>query len=164
MSDVFYIVPRPAQFEQERARILTLVRRVVPDAIVREIGSTAVQGILGKQDLDIVVLASEGTFDAIRRRLDVVFERDLDQFRDAIYQAYRVESFLDVKIQATVHGGPHDTFDAFLEALRVEPTVADGYNRLKLRWHGRPMHEYREAKSAFICAAISRRAAAGQVK
>jgi GrpB-like predicted nucleotidyltransferase (UPF0157 family) len=150
LSELFNILPTPPQFDEERARVLAFVKQAVPDAIVEEVGSTAIRGLLGKQDIDIAVLTSKETFDAIRRRLDSIFERDADQFSDSVYQAYLVKSFLDVKIQATVRGGPHDTFDEFLEALRTEPRLVDAYNQLKLHWHGRPMHEYREAKASFI--------------
>ena len=83
-------------------------------------------------------------------RLDAAFERNEDQLSNAIYQGYHVRSELDVAIQLTVAGGPYDDFVPFLDALANDPTLVRRYNELKRAWDGRPMDDYRSAKSAFI--------------
>jgi len=71
-----------------------------------------------------------------------------------IYQGYTVNSELDVALQLTIEGGPHDTFLDFLENLRRSPELREEYNKLKKEFHGAPMTSYRDAKSRFIEASL----------
>ena len=71
-----------------------------------------------------------------------------------IYQGYRVESDMDVAIQLTIEGGPHDTFLEFLERLRSDANLRKRYNDLKRKFDGKPMDDYRTAKRQFIESAI----------
>jgi len=143
----------------EVERVLGLVRAVIPPlAEVLEVGSTAVPGVIGKGDIDLHARAPKEHFDALRSALDGAFARNLDQLSDAAYQGYLVPSDLDVAIQCTVRGGPYDDFELFLEVLRADPVERAAYNELKRAWHGRPIDEYRAAKSEFISRALAKRA------
>jgi GrpB-like predicted nucleotidyltransferase (UPF0157 family) len=137
--------------------VLAAIGELCPDADVREVGSTAIEGLPGKGDLDVLVRAPRSSFDATRAALDEVFPRDEQQFSSDIYQGYRVPSELDVAIQLTVTGGPHDDFVAFLELLRADATLLAAYADLKRDWNGRSMADYRAAKRAFIEAALASR-------
>ena len=136
--------------QRERARALALVQHALPTASIAEVGSTAVPGVLGKQDLDFVAKVPAPRFDAARTALDAAFARNPDQISTPEYQGYTIESPLDIAIQLIIAGGPHDNFDRFAQALRANPDLRTAYNSLKAAWHGRPMGEYRAAKAAFI--------------
>lgn len=154
--DRFHLAePDPAALRAEAARVLAWIRAVVPAADVREVGSTAVPGVIGKGDLDVLVRVPEPDFAATRAALDAVFPRNPAQFSDARYQGYTVPSAMDVAIQLTVTGGPYDSFVAFLDALAASPGRVAAYNALKRAWDGRPMAEYRAAKAAFIEAVLA---------
>lgn len=159
MDDVFRIAPPDPALPAERDRLIARIRAAIPGVPVREVGSTAVDGVIGKGDLDLLVLAPADRFDDVRAALDGLFDRNPRQYASPIYQGYTVASpaGLDVAIQLTVAGGPHDTFDAFLDALRADPALVDAYNALKRRWHGRSMDGYRADKAAFIASALARR-------
>lgn len=158
MSQQFLVRARPADLDEERDRVLAAVLAVVPrEAEVFEVGSTAVPGVVGKQDIDLLVRAPLHAFARTRQALDAAFSRDPGQLSNEQYQGYRVTSPHDVAIQCTVKAGPHDTFLEFLEALRGSPELVDAYNALKMQWHGRDMDAYRGAKSAFIQAALAGR-------
>ena len=151
MSRLFLIQPRPAALDAERDRILAAVQAILPAlAEVFEVGSTAVPGVIGKQDLDLLVRAPLEAFEATREALDQAFSRDPGQLSNEEYQGYRVQSPYDVAIQCTVKGSSYDTFLDFLDALRSAPERVEAYNALKRQWHGRDMDAYREAKAAFI--------------
>jgi GrpB-like predicted nucleotidyltransferase (UPF0157 family) len=151
MNDIFHIaeVP-PALLQAERKRLLDLLRGHIPLKFVYEVGSTAILGIVGKQDLDFLVLVPTADFGATRAKLDQLFSRNPNQLSSEVYQGYTVESELDVAIQLTIANGPHDTFLAFLSELRKNVGLRTQYNQLKYAFDGKPMAEYREAKSAFI--------------
>tara|TARA_Y100001933_G_scaffold259897_1_gene310845 strand:+ start:121 stop:612 length:492 start_codon:yes stop_codon:yes gene_type:complete len=140
----------PTTIDKERRRVLAELRSVFASELVHEIGSTAIPGIIGKQDLDFLVLVPPGEFDRARSELDQRYRRNPKQMSNEAYQGYKVESALDVAIQLTIKGGRYDTFLDFLDQLRESPILRAGYNRLKRSFNGRPMEDYRNAKREFI--------------
>ncbi len=140
----------PAVIAAERQRALALIIETTPSAYVHEVGSTAVEGLIGKQDLDFLVRVPAEEFAEIRAALDRRFARNPEQLANEAYQGYIIESTLDVAVQLTVEGGAHDTFLTFLHALRESETLRTRYNNLKRSFDGRSMTEYRDAKRAFI--------------
>ena len=54
-----------SQLRTERDRVLRLIRKLIPSDSVMEVGSTAIEGIVGKQDLDFVVRVPSHRFDEI---------------------------------------------------------------------------------------------------
>ena len=151
MDERFHLcTPDPALLAAERDRVLALLRALLPGIPCLEIGSTAVPGVIGKGDIDLLVRAPAAQLEAVRACLDGVLARNPAQLSNAQYQGYRVDSPLDVAVQLTVAGGPYDDFLPFLEALRADPALVAAYNALKRAWDGRPMDDYRAAKSKFI--------------
>jgi GrpB-like predicted nucleotidyltransferase (UPF0157 family) len=139
----------------ERDRTLALIRTVIPSASVMEVGSTALDGIVGKQDIDFVVRVPSHYFEEARKILDQAFPRNSQQLSTEEYQGYIVPSEIDVAIQLIVAEGKHDTFERFLQALSADPSLKRAYNDLKTSWDGRPMKEYRLAKQKFIDSVLS---------
>ncbi len=139
-----------AQLDAERQRVLNLITEHVESDYVFEVGSTAVTGVIGKQDLDFLVRVSAAEFCATRAVLDQHFARNPQQLSTDEYQGYLVKSKLDVAIQLTITHGPHDTFLKFLDLLQNSAELRDSYNQLKRRYDGQPMAEYRDAKQRFI--------------
>jgi GrpB-like predicted nucleotidyltransferase (UPF0157 family) len=142
---------------RERERALSLIRRVVPFASVMEVGSTAIEGVVGKQDLDFVVRVTSNCFGETRSILDQTFPRNDRQLSNEEYQGYVVPSEIDVAIQLIAAQGKYDNFEKFLQALSADPSLKHAYNELKISWHGRPMEEYRLAKQNFIDSVLSNR-------
>jgi GrpB-like predicted nucleotidyltransferase (UPF0157 family) len=134
----------------ESQRVLRLIQGLIPSASVMEVGSTAMEGIIGKQDLDFVVRVGVPQFEKTRSILDKYFSRNDQQLSNAEYQGYIVSSSLDVAIQLIVADGKYDTFERFLQLLKRDPSVQQAYNDLKVTWNGRSMQEYRLAKQGFI--------------
>lgn len=141
----------PIELACARDAALAQLRAALPAwADVLEVGSTAVEGVIGKGDIDLLVRVPAERFEEARGLVDQVFARNPDQLSNDRYQGYLVPSELDVAVQLTVRDGPYDSFVAFLDALRASPARVEQYNALKRAWDGRPMDEYREAKAAFI--------------
>ena len=144
-----------SQLQAERERVACLIREAIPSASVMEVGSTAIEGLVGKQDLDFAVRVPSQRFDETRLILDRTFPRNTGQLSNDEYQGYLVPSPLDVAIQLIIEGGRHDNFEKFLLALRTDPSLRHAYNNLKSAWDGRPMQEYRLAKQRFIDSVLS---------
>jgi len=145
----------PRILAKERERVHSLLSACDLPGRVIEAGSTAVPGLVGKGDLDFLVLVSAAEFSVAREILDHHFSRNPEQLANEQYQGYKVESNMDVAIQLTIEGGRYDTFETFLEILNSSAEVREHYNRLKYAYDGKSMQEYREAKSAFIEKALS---------
>lgn len=139
-----------AVLDEERKRALNLIADAVAVEWIHEVGSTAVAGLLGKQDLDFLVLVPASKFEETRAALDSRFARNAEQMSNDVYQGYKIESEHDVAIQLTVENGPYDTFLVFLDQLRTRPGLRDEYNDLKKSFDGRSMAEYRKAKQEFV--------------
>lgn len=133
MSETFLLKAPQPDLPQERDRLLAVVRSVVPHAEVLEVGSTAVDGVIGKQDLDILVRVALEDFVRTRSTLDREFARDTQQLSNDIYQGYLVPSTVDAALQLTVSGSRYDRFTLFLDALRKDPGLVRTYNALKRR-------------------------------
>ncbi len=141
--------PSPLQ-RDDVDRALADVRDVLPWAEVREVGSTAVHGVLGKQDIDLLARVPEDRFQEAFEALAERFEHNPKQLHTEEYAGFIISRIPDVALQLTVKGGPHDDFEPFLQLLRTDPALRRAYNELKRAWDGKPMEAYRQAKAAFI--------------
>lgn len=139
-----------AIIEAERRRVSDDLKKLLPEEWIHEVGSTAIEGLIGKQDLDFLVRVPASEFNEARKTIDAALRRNPNQMSNDIYQGYVVESQLDVAVQLTVEGGPHDTFLVFLERLRGNADLRQRYNALKRKFNGQTMTEYRDAKKEFI--------------
>jgi GrpB-like predicted nucleotidyltransferase (UPF0157 family) len=154
-SDTFHIVRHdPLRLQDERARLFDMVRNATVIGTLLEVGSTAVEGVIGKEDIDFALIVPAQQFNAARADLDRHFDRDLLQFSSDDYQGYRLTSAFDAAIQLTISGSQFDTFETFLARLRQNASLRQAYNDLKAEWHGRSMDDYRAAKHDFIEAAL----------
>lgn len=135
---------------KEKVRVIRMVRALVPFAEVKEIGSTAVAGVIGKQDLDVLVRVENKNFGLAKRKLDECFSRNEAQLSNEDIQGYRIDSKADIALQLVVKDGPYDCFDEFLTALLQDASLRAAYNCLKMQWDGKSMQEYRTAKGHFI--------------
>jgi GrpB-like predicted nucleotidyltransferase (UPF0157 family) len=142
--------------ESERARVLDLLRSALPAAQNAEVGSTAVPGAIGKQDVDIAVLVDANQFTETCTILDRLLIHNEQQLTSDCYRGYHASDICDVSVQVTVRGGPYDTFHDFVKALRNDFELLQAYNQLKRAWDGKPMDEYRLAKADFIAKALDR--------
>jgi GrpB-like predicted nucleotidyltransferase (UPF0157 family) len=142
------------KLRRESERVQRLIRNIVPGASVMEVGATAVDGLIGKQDIDFVVRVPADDFPTTREALDAAFSRNNNQLSDDKFQGYLVPSEFEVAIQLTISDGPYDVFEKFLNLLRSRADLRTAYNNLKKDWNGRPMDAYRRAKAEFILSAL----------
>jgi GrpB-like predicted nucleotidyltransferase (UPF0157 family) len=115
----------------ERDRALQLLTSVLPAVDPIEVGSTAVEGVIGKQDIDLALPVPRESFRTVRATLDRHFERDPVQFASDEYQAYVIPSELDVKVQLFLQGGPFDSFSALVVMKKSEKTQEEEKNGKK---------------------------------
>ena len=155
-EDIFELREPPVDaLERAREKWLPRLEACLPFAEIMEIGSTAVAGVIGKQDLDFLARVRREDFSLARERLEEVLERHPRQVCDETLQAYRLpRDDVDIVLRLAVVGGPHDLFHLFVERLRDDPRLRTAYNRLKGKWNGKTMRDYRAAKSDFVAKAL----------
>jgi GrpB-like predicted nucleotidyltransferase (UPF0157 family) len=150
-DDVFRIVHHdPREVRSEQDRILAQLRKTTGFGSATAIGSTAVDGLIGKGDLDFALSVRAEEFDQVREQLDKAFTRDQGQLSNDEFQGYHLPSRYDASLQLFVSGSEYDMFDRFCELLRNDEHLRNAYNELKRTWDGRPMEAYRSAKGEFI--------------
>lgn len=121
-------------------------------ADIQHIGATAIPGCLTKGDLDLCIRVEQKNFPACDTALTKHFPRNTGSDKTDSFAAFHAEN---AGIQLVVSRSEYDTFTAFRDLLSANPTLLADYNALKQKYHGKPMDEYRKAKSDFIRTALS---------
>ena len=144
-----------ALVDQETRRIV----RVLPDADVHHIGSTAIPHALTKGDVDLNVRVPPERFHgavSILRGLYGVnqpenWSDDFASFKDD-------DSFpLKLGVQLTVRGSSDDFFLAIRDLFLADRDLVKQYDELKRSFDGKSAEAYWEAKTAFLTELLDRR-------
>jgi GrpB-like predicted nucleotidyltransferase (UPF0157 family) len=132
------------------------LRRLLPEAEILHVGSTAVRGSLTKGDLDIQVRVPGEQFRAARAILAAHYARNTGSPSTPTFASFeQAELAPSLGIQLTVAGSRYDIFWQITAYLAAHGEVNERYNALKLRYDGRSMAAYRRAKSRFLEALLS---------
>lgn len=124
---------------------------LLPRARMEHVGSTAVPGSITKGDLDICVIVEPADFAEADALLGGRYRRNLGSIHTAEFAAFIVDGgAIDVGIQLVAAESRWDAFVRWRDLLRSDPEVLRAYDVLKRRYEGKPMDEYRAAKSEFI--------------
>jgi GrpB-like predicted nucleotidyltransferase (UPF0157 family) len=155
-DEIFQLRDPPLQALAEAREIwLPRLEAALPYAEILEIGSTAVAGLIGKQNLDFLARVRREDFARALRVLDEALARCPRQAADEALQAYRLPGGeLDIALRLATVGAPCDGFHLFLEALRADAQLRAAYNRLKIQWNGKKMRGYCAAKALFVAKAL----------
>jgi GrpB-like predicted nucleotidyltransferase (UPF0157 family) len=135
-----------ALYARVRERILRLVR----NATVEHVGSTALPDGLTKGDLDVQIRVCAEDFDEASGTLASVYEVNPGGFKDGGRSFKDDSSDPPLGLHLTIIGGPSDVQHRQRDLLRRRPDLRAEYDALKLRFHGRDMAAYRHAKDAFF--------------
>jgi len=134
-------------FLKEQKRIL----RVVPNADIQHIGSTAIPDSLTKGDLDIQVRVKQKDFEKAQNALSKIYKSNKGNPPTKTYASFKDDDAkIPLGVQLTVIGSKEDNFTALRDILVSDKKHLKAYNALKERYQGKPMREYRKAKGKFI--------------
>lgn len=147
LSDVPHDVSSRA-FSSIADRLITLL----PYAEIEHVGSTAVQGCVGKGDIDILVRVREPDFTAAAAALDTLLARSTRNDSTDVYIEYDwLRDEVSASVQLVTAGSLLDRrFRGLKSALLGDPRAIDRYNSLKVGCAGQPMELYRARKAALI--------------
>ena len=148
-------------YEEEK----TLLEKSFGNLLVRieHIGSTAVEGLIAKPTVDILLeVEPSASPDAVRRTAErcgytVMSEKIVREFRLDLCKGYTPQGFADKVFHLHIrHPGDWDEI-VFRDYLRQNPVKAEEYARLKTDLQKRFEHDrdaYTEAKGDFIRACV----------
>jgi len=134
-------------FLKERKRIL----RVIPNADIQHIGSTAIPGSLTKGDLDIQVRVRQKDFEKVQNALSKTYKPNKGNPPTKTYVSFKdTKTKIPLGVQLTVIGFKEDNFMTLRDILANDKKYLEKYNALKNRYQGKSMKEYRKAKGRFV--------------
>ncbi len=130
-------------FEQKR-RILKLL----PLAKVKHIGSTSLPNTITKGDLDILVMVRSENFKMAVRKLKRIYKTNQLNNWDENFASFKNDK-LKFGLQLIT---PKDVigFTKHTRLFKRDPKLLKRYNRLKRKYEGKSMREYRRAKKQFF--------------
>lgn len=127
------------------------ILRVIPNADIQHIGSTAIPGSLTKGDLDIQVRVKQKDFKKTQNALSKMYKPNKGNPPTKTYASFKDnDTKIPLGIQLTVIGLKEDNFTALRDILVSNRKHLERYNAMKKRHHGKSMKEYRKAKGRFI--------------
>lgn len=128
-----------------------LILKLIPEADVQHVGSTAVPGSLTKGDLDIQVRVSLESFESASLALTQLYQINHGSDRNESFIAFK-KDFIQISlgVQLSVINSPYDIFWKIRDFFLKHKDWNDDYNLLKESFEGKSMIEYRKAKSAFL--------------
>lgn len=127
------------------------LRSFLPYADIRHVGSTAVPGMITKGDLDIQVRVAEKDFEAAKKILDALYDRNEGSPATEHFISFKDDSIKPpLGIQLTVKDSELDIFWKITEVLKESESWRNAYNELKQTFEGHDMDEYRKAKSDLL--------------
>ncbi|MFK3938555.1 GrpB family protein [Alkalihalobacillus sp. NPDC078783] len=126
------------------------IQRLIPNADIHHVGSTAVPNSLTKGDLDFQVRVKQDDFQPAKQSLLSLYELNTGSSQTSFFSAFEIDDTLPIGIQLTVIDSEIDHFWKVTKYLIENPTIQEQYNQLKRSNNGQPMDNYRQKKSAFI--------------
>lgn len=135
-------------FKREKDRL----SKIIPQAYIQHIGSTAIPNSVSKGDLDIQVRVEKRDFSEVVEKLKKLYEINQPENWTENYASFQDnERDMPVGVQLTVRGSEDDKlFQEQQELLSSNPEVLEEYNKMKLNFEGKDINEYRAAREKFF--------------
>lgn len=128
------------------------IKRLLPNAVVEHIGSSAIPRAVSKGDLDICVLVAQSDHaPSAGTLIGYGYAEKLDTLRNEQLCMLEWHNAGEMHaVQLVAQGSPFEMFIAFRDALLARPALVDEYNQVKLNAAHLSATEYRAAKAIFI--------------
>lgn len=143
------LLPHHAEeaFLSQKARI----KKLIPNADIQHVGSTAIPNSLTKGDLDIQVRVLPEQFAKAVRALSVLYEENNGSVKTDEFRAFKDDTIAPpLGVQLTVFHSEFDFFWIFRDVLLQNDMYRKEYDQLKKKYEGEDMDAYREAKADFF--------------
>lgn len=127
------------------------IQNTLPEADIQHVGSTAIPNSMTKGDLDIQVRVKSQQFLKAVKELSHLYEINDGSVKTKDFRAFKDDSENpSLGVQLTVIASEFDFFWKFRDVLIMNDDYRVEYDNLKIKYEGRDMEEYREAKDKFF--------------
>lgn len=127
------------------------IKKLLPEADVQHVGSTAIPNCITKGDLDIQVRVVLEQFPKAVQELSSLYEVNDGSVKTDTFRAFKNDSTIPpLGVQLTVIDSEFDFFWKFRDVLLLNNKFRKEYDEVKRKYEGKEMDEYREAKNAFF--------------
>lgn len=135
-------------FEREKDKL----SKIIPQANIEHIGSTAIPNSMTKGDLDIQIRVGKRDFLEAVEQLKKLYEINQPENWTEDYASFKDdEGNMPVGVQLTVKDSKDDKlFQEQQRLLSNNPEVLREYNAIKLGFEGKDIDEYRAARMRFF--------------
>ena len=135
-------------FQEQKARI----NKSLPYADIQHIGSTSIPESVTKGDLDIAVRVPVDKFNLAIEVMKNIYDVNQPDNWAENFASFKDEKSLgiDFGAQLVIINSSSDDFVKLNEVLRSDPNLITKYNKMKLKYEGKSMDEYRKEKAAFF--------------
>lgn len=134
-------------FELHKKKVLKLL----PNADVDHVGSTAIPYSITKGDLDILVRVKSNDFSKAIKRLSKFYKVAQRKNWTKSFASFKDDTeTIPVGIQLTIRESGLDDFLRIRNILMDDPKLLKAYNNLKLKFQNEKMRKYRKAKADFF--------------
>lgn len=127
------------------------IKKLLPEADVQHVGSTAVPDSITKGDLDIQVRVFSKQFHTAVQELSSLYDINEGSIKTDTFRAFKDDATIPpLGVQLTVIDSEFDFFWKFRDVLMLNNRYQNEYDELKRKYEGKEMDEYREAKNVFF--------------
>lgn len=128
-----------------------IIIKLLPEADIQHVGSSAIPNSITKGDLDIQVRVDASLFTKAVQELSRLYELNEGSTKTESFRAFKDDSVSPpLGVQLTVIGSEFDIFWKFRDILLMNDQYRKEYDQLKAEFEGKNMESYREAKNEFF--------------
>ena len=154
--DLVHFYPTEEIFEKAKAIFeseKTHLKELIPEADIQQVGSSAIPGALGKFDIDIQIRISGELFKSVEVIMQQYYqEKHKERLwnEDLMVFLSKEENSEKIDYMVTVIDSPYDDYYRVRDYFINNPEALADYNAFKMHYEGKPYHEYRTAKGAYL--------------
>lgn len=127
------------------------IKKVIPDADIQHVGSSAIPNSLSKGDLDIQVRVSSEKFSHAVNELSNLYDNNDGSIKTSEFRAFKDDTMTPpLGVQLTIFESEFDFFWKFRDVLLKNEKYRVDYDNLKKSFEGKAMDDYREGKNEFF--------------
>ena len=131
--------------------VINLLKEIIPFSDVQHVGSSSVPGSIGKLDLDFQIRVDEKDFEKTIDILNSNFEEKQKILWKEGFAIFKtIKNNIPIDLVVTIKDSIYDDCYKVRDELRSNKSLLEEYNKLKIKYQGKPYSEYSKAKREFL--------------
>ncbi|MFO0743531.1 MAG: GrpB family protein [Candidatus Paceibacterota bacterium] len=137
--------------KETSTKLDNLFKELLPFSDVEHVGSSSVPGAVGKLDLDFQIRVEEKDFEEAIKILKSHFKEKRKEFWKEGFAIFKTtKNNIPIDLVVTTKDSIYDDCYKVRDELRSNKNLLEEYNKLKMKYQGKPYSEYSKDKSDFL--------------